>query len=148
MLRILLETSFQWKLYKYVIFFLFSPNLIFFLVMIHPPLCLTVPFFVGAFWWKSMPMYLVDGKSSEKYLTTSAKMDYFCTLAPSCTDYRFGWILILPLFRPKWPIVVFRKSSFPLDISKCTKCIAVKFYRTSVYHYVAFTCKILQLSTL
>ena len=35
-----------------------------------------------------------------------------------------------------------RQSPFSLDISESTKCIAVKFYRTSVYHYEAFTCKI------
>ena len=48
----------------------------------------------------------------------------------------------LPLFRPKWQIVVFRKSPFPPDISKSTKSITVKFYKISVYHYKAFTCKI------
>ena len=30
--------------------------------------------------------------------------------------------------------MVFRKSPFSLDISKSTKCIAVKFYRTSGYY--------------
>ena len=50
--------------------------------------------------------------------------------------------MILPLFRPKCSIVVFRKSPFSLDISKSTKWIAVKYYRTSVCHYKAFTCKI------
>ena len=35
--------------------------------------------------------------------------------------------IILPPFRPKWTIVVFRKSSFSLYISKSTKRIAVKF---------------------
>ena len=49
---------------------------------------------------------------------------------------------ILPPFRPKRPIVVFRKSLFSLEISKSTIWIAVKFYRTSVYHYKVFTCRI------
>ena len=37
-----------------------------------------------------------------------------------------GW-KILPLFRPKFLIVIFRKSPFPLDISKSTRSTAVKF---------------------
>ena len=55
---------------------------------------------------------------------------------------------ILSAFRPKWQIVFFWKSLFSLDISKSTMWIAGKFYRTSVYHYEAFTRKIWQLSTL
>ena len=35
--------------------------------------------------------------------------------------------IILPPFRPKCHIVVFRKPPFSLDISKYTKWIAVKF---------------------
>ena len=50
--------------------------------------------------------------------------------------------LVLPPFRPKYPIVAFRNSPFSPDISKSTKWMAVKFYRTSGYHYKAFTCKI------
>ena len=49
----------------------------------------------------------------------------------------FNWRevnLVLPLFRPKCPIVVFRKSPFSLDISKSTNLTTVKFNRTSVYH--------------
>ena len=38
-------------------------------------------------------------------------------------------------------IVVFRKSPFSLDFLKSTKCKAVKFYRTSVYHYEEFFVK-------
>ena len=41
--------------------------------------------------------------------------------------------------------MVFRKSPFSREISKSTKWIAVKFYRTSVYHYEASIHKIRQL---
>ena len=51
--------------------------------------------------------------------------------------------LLLPLFRPQWPIVVFIKPLFSLDISKSTKWTAEKIYRTLVYHNEAFTPKIL-----
>ena len=36
---------------------------------------------------------------------------------------------LLPLFRPKCPILVFRISPFSLDISNSTKWIAFKIYR-------------------
>ena len=49
---------------------------------------------------------------------------------------------ILPPFRPKWLILVFRKSPFSVNISKSTNCMAVNFNRTQVYHYDAFTSKI------